>query len=177
MLTCHVDNDTILKQEQLLLAFDGSCEPKNPGGVASAGWVIFSFDTPLAEEYQVVADGNELATNNFAEYCGLGLGLKFLADLGWRGKLKIKGDSQLVFKQISGEYACRKPHLQKCLARIFSRLEQIGLAKDGEIDENTCTLEWVRREFNVYADYLTQKCYVEYTGKPFPKRVKQPKME
>lgn len=199
MLTMRTGKETILAHKHLFLHFDGSCEPKNPGGVACAGWVLFGDDPempplPLAEEYQVVAEGPG-ATNNFAEYCGLGLGLKFLCDLGWRGELDVQGDSQLVICQTLGKWQCNKEHLQRLRTRVYQRLVELGLARahvdgdeakqylyDGEnlpdsgldipveIDHNMLHLVWVPRELNEYADALTGKAYAEHTGKQQPSR-------
>ena len=180
--------ETILAHKRLLLYFDGSCEPKNPGGVACAAWLIVGDDPDkppltLAQSYEVVADGGRLATNNFAEYCGLGLSLKFLCGLGWRGTLTVKGDSQLVVKQVTGEWGCNKdgksPHLQDCRARIYMRLIELGLAT--AVDENGIDIpvdinytlfdiEWIPREQNELADKLSKQAYVERTGKQPPSR-------
>ena len=45
----------------------------------------------------------EMSTNNTAEYEGLLAGLRIAADLGIR-KLIIRGDSQLVVKQVNKDY-------------------------------------------------------------------------
>jgi ribonuclease HI len=125
---------------------DGACEPKNPGGVATAGWGIFpdqpnpedSFShlhstfVPIAQEAQVVRDGrgnnDPKATNNFAEYCALGRALRFLKDQGWKGgSIQVYTDSKLLTNQISTKWRCNKEHLKELRARIWELLEQLEL--------------------------------------------------
>jgi ribonuclease HI len=48
------------------------------------------------------------ATNNMAEYEALIFGLAMALSLGVR-QLLVKGDSQLVIKQVRGECSCNKP--------------------------------------------------------------------
>ena len=164
---------SIHDHEELYLFFDGSCEskgfgkPRNPGGIATCGWLIASHLSPtwdeesdiLVKDHKVIADGGPKATNNVAEWCALGFGLKHLVDQGWKGELYIYGDSQLVIRQLTGEYQCRAPHLQKLKARCEELLKEIGLFH----------FSWIKREENSLADALSQRAYVEYTGKSYPK--------
>ena len=53
-----------------------------------------------------------IATNNVAEYRGLIAALTYLVDAGHRQVL-IKSDSQLLIRQMRGEYRVRHPALQK----------------------------------------------------------------
>lgn len=89
---------------QLIINFDGACEP-NPQGWAVYGWIITDADgEEIAQGYGVAAKpGSKLATNNFAEYCGLGFALRWLASAGWKGELSIRGDSMLVINQLTEE--------------------------------------------------------------------------
>lgn len=42
----------------LTLYFDGACEPRNPGGVATCGWLILGPDgEQIAEGHKCVARG------------------------------------------------------------------------------------------------------------------------
>jgi ribonuclease HI len=127
-----------------------------------------SMRLALVEGSKVVATGGKLSTNNFAEYCGLGLGLKFLSETHWKGELTIMGDSQLVIRQVEGKWKRKNERIIELHARILQRLEELDLAKDGKIDENRCHLVWVPREENTYADRMTQKTYEQYTHKKFP---------
>ena len=150
----------IKERKKLHLEFDGSCEPKNPGGVASIGWVITDDNGPqkeiLAKGYQVVADGGKLATNNFAEYCALGFPLKWLRDSNWRGSLTVNGDSKLVISQVKREWKCNAEHLQKLRQRVWDLLEEL------ELDESNFSIEWVSRDLNEEADGLGRIAYQEH---------------
>src|SRR4051812_41121090 len=87
----------------LLLHVDGGCEPKNPGGVATAGWALYNPKepaTPIVEEGRVVQDGGKLATNNTGEYSALWFALKWLHEQGWEGELTVKADSKLLVEQV-----------------------------------------------------------------------------
>lgn len=176
----RLQSDDLMRSRSVLdLYFDGATEPKNPGGVCCSAWVLKSPSTEelgstsrlLATGRMVVADGGENATNNYAEYCGLGLGLKFLCDLGWRGGiLNIFGDSQLVCRQITKEWRCNYPHLQDLRSRIWQRLMELGCMADAENFNDHVTITWVPRDQNQEADELTKLCYREYTGRQMPVR-------
>ena len=57
------------------------------------------------------------ATNNMAEYEALIFGLSTTLSLGIRQFL-MKGDSQLVIKQVRGECSCNEPQLAAYLLHI-----------------------------------------------------------
>ncbi len=148
----------INQYEVLILHVDGGCEPKNPGGIATCGWVFFdSKNKVLADDYRVVRDGGTLATNNFAEYCALGLALRWLKEQNWRGKLLIRADSKLLVEQVNSRWKCKAEHLIPLRDRIWELLQGMEL----NLDIN-CFFEWVPREENAYADELTGRAYQEY---------------
>jgi ribonuclease HI len=57
------------------------------------------------------------ATNNIAEYAGLVTNLQLAKDLGIR-RLLIRGDSQLVAKQVQKEYNCNNNKMAEYLAKV-----------------------------------------------------------
>jgi ribonuclease HI len=64
-------------------------------------------------------------TNNYAEYKGLLAALRYAVDHGHKG-LKVISDSELMTKQIRGEYKVRHPVLQQLHAeakRLIAQLE------------------------------------------------------
>jgi ribonuclease HI len=63
------------------------------------------------------------ATNNIAEYEGLVMGLRLAKDRGIRWLL-IRGDSQLVAKQVQKEYDCKNDKMVKYLTEV-RRMEKI----------------------------------------------------
>ena len=85
-----------------------------------------------------------IATNNVAEYNGLLAALRWAVDHDER-RVHIRADSELLVKQMRGEYKVKNPGLQPLYVR--ARL----LA--AELDD--VTFEHVRREFNKEADRLS----------------------
>ena len=96
----------------------------NPGP-AGAGAVIIS-----PEGHVVAKVGKYLGetTNNVAEYTGLILGLKRAKAMGLR-ELEVLADSELLVKQLSGEYKVKADHLQplhdeaKALLKAFDVID------------------------------------------------------
>jgi ribonuclease HI len=110
----------------------------NPGPAAYAV-VLARPGAPTVEEARTI--GN--ATNNVAEYTALIEGLGIAAELGVRS-LAVLSDSELLVKQMNGEYRVKNPELHelyqeaKRLARGFEKV----------------TISHVRREQNKRADEL-----------------------
>jgi ribonuclease HI len=175
MLKDHTDGQ-IKSFSSIVLHADGGCEPRNPGGVATAAWVAFDCEgNRLAEEGRIVADGGPNATNNYAEYCALGFALRWLSDQGYRGDILVKSDSKLLVHQTLDEWRCNKKHLQVLRARIWQLLKGMGLyvtnqsnrtvlveSKVVPPDQKFCTLVWVPREQNECADALGRQAYDAY---------------
>jgi ribonuclease HI len=141
----------------LTIHFDGACEPVNPGGVATCGWVIDDDNGELASGCKMVKHGAG-ATNNLAEWCALGLALRWVLDNanGQYTGLRILGDSMLVIKQLKGQWKCNKEHLRELRDRCKEILREI-----------TCpwTATWIPREQNERADELSRRAYFEATGR------------
>lgn len=152
---------------KLRIHFDGACEPKNPGGWATYGFVITdSADGTVIKAQGGLAykQGHKMATNNCAEYAALGFALKFLEEEKWKGTLEIFGDSKLVVEQVNDNWACNKDHLQILRERVWSLLKAVG---------EQWTIAWVPREENEAADTLSRSAYEEATGLKFPERRKK----
>ena len=88
--------------------------------------------------------GLGIATNNVAEYNGLLAALKWTIDHGHR-QLRIRADSELLVKQMRGEYKVKNPGLQPLAARARVRVAQL----------DRVVVEHVRRELNKDADRLS----------------------
>ena len=89
-----------------VLMFDGGSRG-NPGP-SGCGYVIMNSD-----ETEIIAKGSEFIgknTNNYAEYMGMILGIEKALELNIRN-LIIKGDSQLVIKQMLKEYSVKATNL------------------------------------------------------------------
>ena len=88
------------------LFFDG-CSKGNPGR-AGAGAVL--YDVNGAEVFAESVFVGHVATNNEAEYAGLILGLTEALKRGIT-ELHVRGDSQLVIRQMQGKYKVNSPNL------------------------------------------------------------------
>jgi hypothetical protein len=86
------------------------------------------------------------ATNNMAEYEALIFGLAATLSLGIR-QLLMKGDSQLIIKQVCGECSCNKPRLAAYLLHV-RKLEK---------DFTALKLQHVPRADNSAADELSTR--------------------
>jgi ribonuclease HI len=98
-----------------------------------------------------------IATNNVAEYRGL------LAALGWaleRGltSVRIRSDSELLVKQMRGEYRVKHPGLQPLHAEAREQARRLGTVK----------FEHVRRELNRDADRLANLAMDAATARDVP---------
>jgi len=127
----------------LLLNFDGSCNP-NPGGVCSYGFVVWRDHVKIQEGHGNAAPRGSGATNNVAEYTGCIRALEWVLGQGIEEPVVVRGDSELVLKQLKGEYKVRSP----LLAPLYWRAREL-------VQEcRSLRFEWVPREQNADADRL-----------------------
>lgn len=91
-----------------------------------------------------------LATNNVAEYSGLLAALRWAAAHGVR-TLHIRSDSELLVKQMKGQYRVKNPGLQPLYEEACTLARRVGRV----------TFEHVRREFNKDADRLANEAMDE----------------
>jgi ribonuclease HI len=92
-------------------------------------------------------------TNNVAEYNGLLAALRWAADHGITS-FTIRSDSELLVKQMRGEYKVKNPGLLPLYQEARSLARRIGRV----------TFEHVRREFNKDADRLANEAMDEAAG-------------
>ncbi len=114
----------------------------NPGPAAS-GAVIFDQQNNILAQIGTYLDIN---TNNYAEYYGLITGLEKALELGYKS-VEVYLDSQLVVKQMTGEYKVKNLNLQP----LF--LQAVKLKKEF----TTFKIFHIRRELNKIADKLVNK--------------------
>jgi ribonuclease HI len=70
----------------------------------------------------------QMDTNNEAEYAALYFALNLLQDMGVHHlPCEIKGDSQVVLKQLEGEWPCFEENLNRWLDRIEEKMKDLGL--------------------------------------------------
>jgi ribonuclease HI len=103
--------------EELMLYSDGGARG-NPGAAAIGIVIAKSDGTILYETKKYIG----VKTNNQAEYTGLIEGLELAKGYGTR-RLKSHLDSELVVKQLKGEYRVRNKGLQPLFQRVRA-LEQ-----------------------------------------------------
>lgn len=89
----------------------------NPGPSA-IGAVLFNGEKELARASEKIAD----TTNNVAEYLGLLRGLKLAQEHGAK-ELAIHMDSELIIRQLTGEYKVKAPHLLPYFAEVQGQLK------------------------------------------------------
>ncbi len=130
--------------------FDGLCYPKNPCGVAAFGYLVLRNGQVVHKGFRAVGEGRGM-TNNVAEYEGLMAAAQWIADEGIEEKIVIKGDSQLVIKQMKGEWKVNSATSKKYVPKIKKLLE----GKD-------VSFVWVPREENAEADGLSRLAYERY---------------
>ncbi|MFC6726995.1 reverse transcriptase-like protein, partial [Halobium palmae] len=106
------------------------------------GWAIVTGDG-------IVADGGETigrTTNNRAEYEALVRALEAARDYGL-DEVDVRGDSQLIVKQVRGEWNANDPDLKEYRIRVRQLLD--GFER--------WSLEHVPREINERADELANE--------------------
>jgi ribonuclease HI len=100
-------------EREYVLYCDGAARG-NPGP-AAAGYVLFDV-----QGRELFARGDVLGdriTNNVAEYTALVRGLDLALRSGVR-RLLVRMDSELVVRQVRGEYKVRHPGLKPLFARV-----------------------------------------------------------
>jgi ribonuclease HI len=134
--------------------FDGACEPPKGGGVATFGFVVDGAGLYHEDGGLAVRPHVPHATNNVAEYVAAIRALEWLRDQRYRGAVLMIGDSQLVVRQMQGEYRVRAEHLvayHQWLERLTKEFSQVEF-------------RWVPREENQHADALSKHALAEAVG-------------
>jgi len=126
---------------KLVVNVDGGARG-NPGPAAIAA-VVQSPDGEVLEER-----GERIgrATNNVAEYRALLLGIERAAALG-ASALELVGDSELVVKQVKGEYKVKDAGMR----------ELHGQVKEALSGFESWSIRHVKRERNAEADRLVNR--------------------
>jgi ribonuclease HI len=126
---------------RLVVNVDGGSRG-NPGPAAIAAVV----STPDGELLESRGEAIGTATNNVAEYRALLLGIE-LARAHAASEVELIGDSELIVKQVKGEYRVKDAGLRPLHAQVRAALEGF----DG------WTIRHVRREHNAAADALVNE--------------------
>ncbi len=139
--------------------FDGSCGPKNPGGLAAYGSVVEQYGTftrdikVICEESGVIGSGPKMS-NNVAEFYALLIGLRRYVQYGVKidDTVTVRGDSNLVIQVMSGNW---KPKSDKLYYETYilvksevDFLNKMGVRFD---------FIWIPRELNTRCDVLSKE--------------------
>ena len=143
------------KERPLVAWVDGGARG-NPG---PAGWGVLITDPDGHEVARLWGFLGE-ATNNVAEYEGLIAALEEAGHLGATG-LEVNTDSQLIERQVKGEYKVRQPHLQQLVKRVRALAGRL----------HHFSIMHVPRARNIVADGLANRAMDERSGGREPARV------
>ena len=114
----------------------------NPGP-AAIGVVVRDEDGIVLEE---LGEKIGRATNNVAEYRALLFGIERAAALG-ATDLDLVGDSELIVKQVRGEYKVKDPNMKPLHAAVKAALA----------DFDSWSIRHVKRHLNAEADRLVNE--------------------
>lgn len=128
-----------MSESGLLTIHTDGASRGNPGAAAFAYVIQREGSEPIEE-----ADCLGQMTNNQAEYTALVRALEHALELGPRHRLLIHSDSELLVKQMNGQYRVKNEELRG----LYERAQELR----GRFD--AVTIRHVRREQNSRADAL-----------------------
>ncbi len=133
--------------EKIIVYTDGGARG-NPGPAAIGVHIVDDSGQVVKEAKETI--GN--STNNFAEYYGVLRGLQLLKELyGKKTKdmeIELRMDSELVKKQLNGEYQIKEPGL----VPMFMEIHNLRVANFSNL-----TLTHIKRSLNKEADRLVNE--------------------
>ena len=129
------------EQAEWLLMVDGAARG-NPGDAGCGAAICDESGTVVKELSRYLGR----TTNNVAEYEGLLMGLDALVQLG-RKKIRVQSDSQLLVRQLNGEYRVKDEKLKVLHQRAMTLLRQF----------DSYRIVHVYREMNKIADRLANR--------------------
>jgi ribonuclease HI len=114
----------------------------NPGPAAIAAVVQTPEGEVLEERHERIGT----ATNNVAEYRALLLGIERASELG-ASELELVGDSELIVRQVKGEFKVKDAKMRELHAQVKRALRSF----------ESWSIRHVRREHNAEADRLVNE--------------------
>jgi ribonuclease HI len=144
---------SILAGSEWIVRCDGGSRG-NPGP-AALGYVLLD---PAGREAEARGECIGRATNNVAEYRSLIAGLEAAARAG-ADPLLVCMDSELVVRQMTGEYRVKNAGLKLLHAEARQALAKLGRVRFSS----------VRREANTHADRLVNEALDEVLGSESPR--------
>jgi len=128
-------NETV----KISLFIDGAADLQSK--TAGIGGVFYKNEEEIFSFSEYLHD----ATNNDAEYSALLYGLKVANELKIKS-LKIYADSELVVKQIKGEYKVKHARMKELYEQVYKELNKI----------EEWSIKHVYRDYNKRADELSK---------------------
>jgi ribonuclease HI len=135
---------------ELTMYTDGAS--RNNPGEAGAGVYVLQDNKPVKE----IARYLGTTTNNIAEYTAAILGLEYAVQQG-ATKVNLFADSELLVKQLNGQYKVKNEGLKPLHAKAKELIGKIGIV----------TVKYIRREMNKEADALANKAVDEKANPNF----------
>ena len=129
------------RSRRLVANVDGGARG-NPGPAAIAAVVA----TPEGEVLEEIGETIGPATNNVAEYRALLLGIERAQALG-ASELDLVGDSELIVRQVKGEYKVKDARMRELHAEVKQALRPF----------ERWSIRHVRREHGAEADRLVNE--------------------
>jgi ribonuclease HI len=129
---------------ELTIYTDGAS--RNNPGEAGAGIFILRNGEPIER----IARYLGTTTNNIAEYTAAIIGLEQAVKLG-ASRVILNADSELLVKQINGQYKVKNEGLKPLYARVKELIAKI----------NSVEVQYIPREKNKEADALANKAIDE----------------
>ncbi|MBM4762058.1 ribonuclease H family protein [Bacillus sp. B15-48] len=110
----------------LTVYFDGGFDRST--NLAGLGAIIYYHQGKKKYRLRANQMVEELQTNNEAEYAAFYFALTLLEELGVHHlSCEFRGDSQVVLKQLEGEWPCYEESLNRWLDRIENKIKELGL--------------------------------------------------
>jgi len=137
----------VIRRHRGILYFDGGCR-NNPKGPAGYGYhITLASGEDLMKGYGYMSGKR---SSNYMEYAGLIEGLTWALRIDFKS-LEIRGDSELILKQVKGEYSVDNPRLKEC----HDRVQKLMTGWEGK--DVDFTLNRIPRGQNKVADTLANK--------------------
>jgi ribonuclease HI len=133
-----------VKASSVAVVFADGGSRGNPGP-SGCGAVVKS-DSIDGEVLASLSKFVGIATNNVAEYTGLLIGLEKALAMGF-SEVEVRMDSELIVKQIKGQYRCKN----EGLIPLFNEAKRL------QRQFKKFNIEHVRREYNKEADLLANQ--------------------
>ncbi len=127
--------------------FSDGASSGNPGDAGAGSIIYYGDETHELSQYI------GKTTNNVAEYSALILALRRASELK-ADSLEINLDSELIVKQVCGEYMVKSPHLYPLYRKVKSLLEGF----------KSYTIKYIPREMNKKADSLAKGAIKKRAG-------------